>query len=73
MKAMVFCGALTLVILTTGGAEAKGCIKGAIVGGAVGHYAGHHGTAGALVGCAYGHHEAKKRELERERNPSAPK
>ena len=67
MKAMVFCGALTLVILATGGAEAKGCIKGAIVGGAVGHYAGHHGLLGAGAGCIIGHHEANKHARERER------
>ena len=47
-------------------AQAKGCVRGAIVGGVVGHYAGHHGLIGAGIGCAYGHHEATKRERERE-------
>lgn len=43
-------------------AEAKGCIKGAVVGGVAGHYAGHHGLIGAAAGCAYGRHEANKRD-----------
>lgn len=45
--------------LTSGGAEAKGCIKGAIVGGVAGHMAGH-GKLGAAAGCVIGHHEANK-------------
>jgi hypothetical protein len=28
----------------------------------VGHVAGRHGLAGAAVGCAVGHHEAKVKE-----------
>ena len=47
--------------LTTGTADAKGCIKGAIVGGVAGHYAHHHGLIGAAAGCLIGRHEAKKR------------
>jgi hypothetical protein len=43
-------------------ADAKGCIKGAVVGGIAGHYAGHHGLIGAAAGCAYGRHEANKRD-----------
>ncbi len=48
-------------------AVAAGCVKGAVVGGVAGHFAGHHGLLGAGVGCAIGHHEAKKHEPERER------
>ena len=63
MKAMLACAAAAVAIATTGvPADAKGCIKGAIVGGVAGHVAGHHGLLGAAVGCAIGHHEAKKRE-----------
>jgi hypothetical protein len=45
-----------------GAAQAKGCIEGAAVGGVAGHVAGKHGTAGAVGGCAIGHHEASKKE-----------
>jgi hypothetical protein len=44
------------------GAQAKGCLEGAAVGGVAGHVAGKHGTAGAVGGCAIGHHEASKKE-----------
>ena len=47
---------------TTGGAEAKGCLKGAAVGGVAGHVAGHHTVLGAAAGCAIGRHEANKRQ-----------
>jgi hypothetical protein len=46
----------------TGAAQAKGCIEGAAVGGVAGHVAGKHGTAGAVGGCAIGHHEASKKD-----------
>lgn len=39
-----------------------GCGKGAVAGGVVGHMAGKHGVAGAAVGCAIGHHSAKKKQ-----------
>ena len=45
-------------------AEAKGCIKGAVVGVVAGHMVGH-GKLGAAAGCAIGHHEAKKTEVNR--------
>jgi hypothetical protein len=45
-----------------GAAQAKGCLEGAAVGGVAGHMAGKHGTAGAVGGCAIGHHEASKKE-----------
>ncbi|GJH12542.1 hypothetical protein CBA19CS11_26910 [Caballeronia novacaledonica] len=55
--------ALTSAMLAaTGAAQAKGCIEGAAVGGVAGHVAGKHGTAGAVGGCAIGHHEASKKE-----------
>jgi len=31
-------------------------------GGVAGHVAGGHGTAGAIGGCAIGHHEANKKD-----------
>ncbi|WP_247882036.1 hypothetical protein [Azospirillum sp. TSH100] len=38
-------------------------MKGAAVGGVAGHMVGSgHGVAGAAVGCAVGHHEAKKKD-----------
>ncbi len=52
--------AITLASLTA--ADAKGCIKGAIVVGVAGHMAGH-GKLGAAAGCAVGHHQANKAEV----------
>lgn len=43
------------------GAQAEDCIKGAAVGAVGGHLAHHHGVLGAAVGCAVGHHMAKKK------------
>ncbi|WP_250513540.1 hypothetical protein [Caballeronia sp. INDeC2] len=55
--------ALTSAMLAaTGAVQAKGCIEGAAVGGVAGHVAGKHGTAGAVGGCAIGHHEASKKD-----------
>ena len=51
-------------------AVAKGCIKGAIVGGVAGHVAGH-GKLGAVAGCVIGHHEANKRDAQRN-DPRTP-
>jgi hypothetical protein len=54
---------LTAALFATAGvAQAKGCIEGAAVGGVAGHVAGKHGTAGAVGGCAIGHHEASKKD-----------
>jgi hypothetical protein len=50
------------LLAATGAAQAEGCLKGAAVGGVAGHVAGKHGTAGAVGGCAIGHHEASKKE-----------
>ncbi|WP_250502254.1 hypothetical protein [Caballeronia sp. AZ7_KS35] len=50
------------MLAATGAAQAKGCLKGAAVGGVAGHVAGGHGTAGAIGGCAIGHHEANKKD-----------
>ncbi|WP_175944345.1 hypothetical protein [Caballeronia sp. BCC1704] len=52
----------TAMIALTGAAQAKGCMEGAAVGGVAGHVAGKHGTAGAVGGCAIGHHEANKKD-----------
>ena len=64
MKGLAIASALVLgaVLLPTGPAQAKGCIKGALVGGTAGHFVGHHGLLGAMAGCAIGHHRAAKRE-----------
>ena len=64
MKGLAIASALVLgvVLLPTGQAQAKGCIKGALVGGTAGHFVGHHGFLGAMAGCAIGHHRAAKRE-----------
>ncbi|MDX3968276.1 MAG: hypothetical protein QHD01_16975 [Bradyrhizobium sp.] len=59
MKAMLAAAALAVALVSSGGAEAKGCIKGAIVGGVAGHMA-DHGKLGAAAGCVVGHHEANK-------------
>jgi hypothetical protein len=50
---------VAITLVSSGVAEAKGCIKGAIVGGVAGHMAGH-GKLGAAAGCVTGHHEANK-------------
>jgi hypothetical protein len=50
---------VTIFGLTTGAAQAAGCIKGAMVGAVAGHVAGHHAVLGAITGCAVGHHMAK--------------
>ena len=66
MKTLLAFAVIAVTALTTTmAADAKGCIKGAVVGGIAGHYAGHHGLIGAAAGCAYGRHEANKREHER--------
>jgi len=68
MKALITFLSLTLAAaLSTGTADAKGCVKGALVGGAAGHFVHHHGLIGAAIGCWIGHHEANKRARE-ERN-----
>jgi hypothetical protein len=48
-----------VALVSSGAAEAKGCIKGAVVGAVAGYMAGH-GKLGAAAGCAIGHHEANK-------------
>ena len=62
MKSLVIATALVLTAgsLSTGSAQAAGCLKGAVVGGVAGHYAGHHGWLGAGAGCLIGRHEANK-------------
>ncbi|CAH2794832.1 MAG: hypothetical protein CBHOC_3058 [uncultured Caballeronia sp.] len=55
-------GLASAMLAVTGVAQAKGCLEGAAVGGVAGHVAGKHGTAGAVGGCAIGHHEASKKE-----------
>ena len=58
---LVAAGAVSLLI-QTGPAPAKGCIKGAVVGGVAGHYAGHHAFLGAAAGCVAGRHLANRRK-----------
>lgn len=62
MKALIGLTVAIMTLATVASADAKGCVKGAVVGGIAGHYAGHHGIIGAAAGCAYGRHEANKRE-----------
>jgi outer membrane lipoprotein SlyB len=67
MKTILTCTVLALgIAISTGAADAKGCIKGALVGGAAGHYAHHHGVLGAAAGCVIGHHMANKKAKEKE-------
>lgn len=61
-SALTFAMIALSILLTAVAAGAKGCLKGAVVGGIAGHYASHHGIIGVVVGCAYGRHEANKRE-----------
>jgi hypothetical protein len=60
---------VAITLASVGSADAKGCIKGAIVGGVAGHMAGH-GKLGAAAGCAVGHHEANKAEMNKKSAPS---
>ncbi|WP_298261641.1 hypothetical protein [Bradyrhizobium sp.] len=53
---------VAIALASVSAADAKGCIKGAVVGGIAGHMAGH-GKLGAAAGCAVGHHEANKAEM----------
>lgn len=57
--------------LSSGAADAKGCIKGAVVGGVAGHYAAHHGVLGAAAGCVIGRHEANKHAREQREREQA--
>lgn len=59
MKSILAIVCVAVALVSTGAAEAKGCIKGAMVGGVAGHMAGH-GKVGAAAGCVIGHHEASK-------------
>ncbi|MBP0112819.1 hypothetical protein [Bradyrhizobium vignae] len=71
MKVVLAAAALAVALVSSGGADAKGCIKGAIVGGVAGHMAGH-GKLGAAAGCAIGHHEANKQKNPNDSNAQAP-
>ena len=50
----IMIAATAALALTSGAAEARGCLKGALVGGVAGHFAGHHALVGAAGGCARG-------------------
>ncbi len=76
MKA--FAIALSLAIAASGAATsagAVGCLSGAVVGGVGAHYAlhGKHTMAGAVAGCAVGHHMAvmKKRKIAEQKREAA--
>jgi uncharacterized protein YcfJ len=64
MKPLILTVAVLGIAFTPAATEAKGCIKGAIVGGVAGHVAGH-GKLGAVAGCVVGHHEANKRDAQK--------
>ncbi len=64
--------ALALITLSTGAAQARGCIKGAVVGGVAGHLAHHHALLGAAAGCAVGHHYAAKHDRAVQAQPVRP-
>jgi hypothetical protein len=59
-----------IALVSSGAAEAKGCINGAVVGGVAGHMAGH-GKLGAAAGCAIGHHEANKADANKNGTPAS--
>ena len=61
MKAVALAASLALAVTGfASSAGAVGCLSGAVVGGVGAHYAlhGKHTVAGAVVGCAVGHHMA---------------
>jgi hypothetical protein len=70
MKSILAIACVVVALVSTGAAEAKGCIKGAILGGVAGHMAGH-GKVGAAAGCVIGHHEANKPDPNKT-DPQAP-
>ena len=72
MKPLIPASVILCMVFAPAAAEAKGCIKGAVVGGLAGHMAGH-GKVGVVAGCIVGHHEANKRDAEKndQRPPSA--
>ena len=55
----VLAAAAVAAVLSTGAAEARGCLKGAPVGGLAGHT-----LAGAGAGCAIGHHYANRNKAQ---------
>ena len=62
MRIVTSASALAIVtLLSTGAAEAKGCIKGAIIGGIAGHYLAERGVVGAAAGCLGGRYLANRR------------
>ena len=71
MKPAILAVAVLGIVFAPAAAQAKGCIKGAIVGGVAGHVAGH-GKLGAAAGCVIGHHEANKRDAQRNDHRTAP-
>jgi uncharacterized protein YcfJ len=73
MKRLILAVSVLGIVYAPVAAEAKGCIKGAIVGGVAGHVAGH-GKLGAAAGCVIGHHEANKRDAQKndQRTPPPP-
>ena len=71
MKPLILAIAVLGIALAPAAAEAKGCIKGAIVGGVAGHVAGH-GKLGAAAGCVIGHHEANKRDAQKNGQKTPP-
>jgi hypothetical protein len=56
----------TALLVGSGAAQAKGCIKGAAVGAVAGHVAGHHAVLGAAAGCVVGHHMARKKQQQQQ-------
>lgn len=71
MKPLIPAVAVLGIVFAPAAVEAKGCIKGAIVGGVAGHVAGH-GKLGAVAGCVIGHHEANKRDAQRNDQRTPP-
>jgi hypothetical protein len=75
MKAPALLDSFAIAASGTAGAANAGCLTGAVVGGVGAHYAlhGKHTVAGAVVGCAVGHHMAvvKKRKLREEKREAA--
>jgi hypothetical protein len=49
------------IYLSSGAANAAGCLKGAAVGAVAGHVAGRHAVVGAAGGCVVGRHLAKEK------------
>lgn len=75
MKTVALFASLALAATAATAPAQAGCLTGAVVGGVGAHYAlhGKHTVAGAIAGCAVGHHMAvmKKKKIAEQKKEAA--